>query len=195
MASGKAKILDASASRSYLGGPSFSLGNRVQRALWIVVWALAASWTPRQLAGWRRLLLRAFGASVAQGSDVRGSATVWYPPNLVLHEHAVIGPRVNCYNMGLVTLERGALVSQDAHLCGGTHNFDDAHFQLVARDITIGAHAWVCAEAFIGPGTEVGEGAVVGARAVAFGALAPWTVYAGNPARAVRARQRFTPLV
>ena len=192
---GKAKILDARESRSYLNGPSFSLGNRVQRALFIVVWALAASWTPRQLAPWRRLLLRAFGATMGAGSDVRGSAKVWYPPNLVMHERAMIGPRVNCYNMGLITLERGALVSQDANLCGGTHNFDDAHFQLMAREIRIGAHAWICAEAFVGPGAQVGEGAVLGARSVAFGTLAPWTVYAGNPAKVVRERKRFTPLV
>ena len=191
---GKAKILDARESRSYLNGPSFSLGNRVQRALFIVVWALAASWTPRQLAPWRRLLLRAFGATMGAGSDVRGSAKVWYPPNLVMHERAMIGPRVNCYNMGLITLERGALVSQDANLCGGTHNFDDVHFQLVAREIRIGAQAWVCAEAFVGPGAQVGEGTVVGARCVVFGTLAPWTVYAGNPAKVVRERKRFAPL-
>lgn len=191
---GKAKILDARESRSYLNGPSFSLGNRVQRALFIVVWALAASWTPRQLAPWRRLLLRAFGATMGAGSDVRGSAKVWYPPNLVMHERALIGPRVNCYNMGMITLERGAMVSQDANLCGGTHNFDDPHFQLVAREIRIGAQAWVCAEAFVGPGAQVGEGTVVGARCVVFGTLAPWTVYAGNPAKVVRERKRFAPL-
>jgi len=191
---GKAKILDARESRPNLNGPSFSLGNRVQRALFIVTWSLLASWTPRQLAPWRRQILRTFGATMAAGSDVRGSAKVWYPPNLVMHAHAVIGPRVNCYNMGLIVLERGALVAQGAHLCGGTHNFDDPHFQLQAREIHIGAQAWICADAFVGPGAHVGEGTVVGARCVAFGTLAPWTVYAGNPAKVVRERKRFAPL-
>ncbi|MET0544380.1 MAG: putative colanic acid biosynthesis acetyltransferase [Variovorax sp.] len=194
MEKGKAKILDARESQSWKNGPSFSLGNRVQRALFIVVWAVAASWTPRQLAPWRRLLLRAFGASMAAGSDVRGSAKVWYPPNLVMGERAIIGPRVNCYNMALITLEARALVSQDAHLCGGTHNFDDAYFQLQAREIFIGADAWVCAEAFVGPGARVAEGTVVGARCAVFGQLKPWTVYSGNPGRVIRERKRFTPL-
>jgi tetrahydrodipicolinate N-succinyltransferase len=56
------------------------------------------------------------------------------------------------------------LVSQGVHLCAGTHDFDTPLFQLVAKPITIGAHAWVAAEAFVGPGTRVGEGAVVGHR-------------------------------
>lgn len=189
----KAKILEGPEAGMAAGGPSFSLGNRIQRAIWILVWAICASWTPRQLAPWRRLLLRSFGATMDAGSDVRGSARVWYPPNLVMRERALIGPRVNCYNMGLITLERGASVSQDASLCGGTHHFDDAGFQLVARDIVIGAQAWIAAEAFVGPGATIGEGAVLGARGVAFGRLDPWTVYAGNPARPVRERKRFAP--
>jgi putative colanic acid biosynthesis acetyltransferase WcaF len=48
--------------------------------------------------------------------------------------------------------------------------------------------AWVAAEAFVGPGVTVGEGAVLGARGVAFKALEPWTVYAGNPAQPLKKR-------
>lgn len=146
------------------------------------------------MAGWRRLLLRIFGATVESGSDVRASARVWYPPNLILREKAIIGPKVNCYNMDTITLERGALVSQGVHLCAGTHDIDDPYFQLKARPITIGAAAWVAADAFVGPGAHIGEGTVVGARCVAFGELLPWTVYSGNPARVVRPRRRFAPL-
>jgi putative colanic acid biosynthesis acetyltransferase WcaF len=36
----------------------------------------------------------------------------------------------------------------------------------------------------------IGEGAVLGARGVAFRDLAPWTVFAGNPAQPIRLRQR-----
>lgn len=184
-------ILDARESAPSEGGPSFSLGNRLLRALWIPVWCLGAAWTPRQLHGWRRMLLRAFGARMAPGSDVRGSARVWYPPHLEMHDDAVIGPRVNCYTMGPIVIGRGALVSQGAHLCAGTHDADTPEFQLKARPITVGAQVWIAAEAFIGPGARIGEGAVVGARAVVFGELQPWTVYSGNPARPIRARRRI----
>ena len=57
-----------------------------------------------------------------------------------------------------------------------------------ARPITIGARAWVAAEAFVGPGVTVGEGAILGARAVAMRDLEPWTVHSGNPAVAMKPR-------
>jgi putative colanic acid biosynthesis acetyltransferase WcaF len=91
--------------------------------------------------------------------------------------------------MDRVTIGAFAVISQGAQLCGGTHLVDSPDFQLVTRPIAVGAHAWIAADAFVGPGVRVGEGAVLGARAVAFRDLEPWTIYAGNPARPLRTRQ------
>ncbi len=181
-------ILDAAASNPRAGGASFSLRNRLTRLAWILVWLVAASWTPRQLAPWRRILLRAFGARMANGSDVRGSARIWLPAHLVMEEDALIGPRVTCYNMAPISFGRGALVSQGAHLCAGSHDIASPDFQLVARPIAIGADTWIAAEAFVGPGVAMGDGAVLGARAAAFRDLDAWTVYSGNPAIPLKRR-------
>jgi putative colanic acid biosynthesis acetyltransferase WcaF len=54
----------------------------------------------------------------------------------------------------------------------------------------IGAYAWVCARAMVGPGVQIGEGAVLGLGSVATRDLEPWTVYGGNPAQPLRTRQR-----
>ena len=180
--------LDASRVNPLEGGPSFSLGNRIMRAIWNVTWAVLASWTPPQMSFWRRFLLKLFGARLGESSDVRGSAKVWYPPHLHLADRALLAERVTCYNMAPISLGRGALVSQGAHLCAGTHDISSAAFQLIARPITIGPQAWIAAEAFVGPGVEVGEGAVLGARSVAFRPLEPWTVYGGNPAKPLKRR-------
>jgi putative colanic acid biosynthesis acetyltransferase WcaF len=85
-------------------------------------------------------------------------------------------------------LEEFSTVSQGAHLCSGTHDIDDPHFQLITRPITIGKTAWIAADAFVGPGVTVGEGAVLGARAVAMRDLEAWMVYSGNPAQPIRRR-------
>lgn len=182
-------ILDASKARSKNGGPSFSLTNRIVRAAWIIVWLVFASWTPRALHPWRRFLLRLFGARMGARADVRGSARVWYPPYLDMADRALIGPRVNCYNQAPISLGEDALVSQGAHLCAGSHDFDDPNFQLIARPIRIGKGVWIAAEAFVGPGAVIADGAVVGARAVAFGRLEENMVYRGNPATALRQRR------
>jgi putative colanic acid biosynthesis acetyltransferase WcaF len=162
----------------------------MRRATWNAVWFLFASWTPPAFHPWRRCLLRLFGAKIASVCDVRGSAKVWYPPNLRLAQGALIAERVNCYNMAMVNLGENALVSQGAHLCAGNHDIDSADFQLIAKPINLGPRSWVAADAFVAPGVTLGEGSVLGARAAAFADLQPWTLYIGNPAQAKRARKR-----
>jgi putative colanic acid biosynthesis acetyltransferase WcaF len=90
--------------------------------------------------------------------------------------------------MGRIVLGERCVVSQGAHLCAGTHDYEAPNFQLVTAPITIGARAWVCTEAFVGPGVTVGEGAVIGARAVATKDMPAWTVCAGNPCRPLKPR-------
>jgi putative colanic acid biosynthesis acetyltransferase WcaF len=128
---------------------------------------------------------------VAAGARVYGSARVWYPRNLAMEANAVLGPGAICYSMARITIGRDAVVSQRAHLCAGTHDVDDPLFQLRAAPIVIGPKAWVAAEAFVGPGVTVHEGAVLGARGVTVQDLPAWTIWAGNPARAIRERKRF----
>ena len=89
-----------------------------------------------------------------------------------------------------VTLGSHCVVSQDAYLCGATHDIDDPAFPMLSRPISVGRYAWVCARATVGPGVSVGEGAVLGLGGVATRSLEPWTVYAGVPARALRRRRR-----
>ena len=174
------------------GAASFGVGHRAFRLLWTAVWLLFAAWTPPPLRGWRRWLLNLFGAKLARGANVYGGVRVWYPPNLTMDAFASLGPRVTCYCMAPVRLGTYAVVSQGAHLCAGTHAIDDPNFQLVTRPIEIGAKAWIAAEAFVGPGVSVGEGAVLGARAVAMRDLDAWSVYSGNPA--VKLKDRPRPL-
>jgi putative colanic acid biosynthesis acetyltransferase WcaF len=181
-------VLDCAKSGSVYGGASFSIRNRVVRALWIAVWRLFASWTPSKWWRWRIFLLRLFGANVANACDVKGSARVWLPSNLTLGKYAQIGDNATCYNQAPIVIEEHALISQGAHLCAGTHDIDTASFQLVASPIVIRCRAWIAAEAFVGPGVTVGEGAVLGARGVCFKDLEDWTVYIGNPCKPVRLR-------
>ncbi|WP_199484196.1 LbetaH domain-containing protein [Thiocapsa marina] len=98
------------------------------------------------------------------------------------------------YNLGPVTIGDRAAISHRAHLCAGTHDYRDPTLPLLRLPIEIGSQAWVCADAFIGPGCRVGEGAVVGAAAVVVSDVAPWQIVAGNPARVIRTRVLRSPL-
>ena len=169
-------------------GASFSLSNKLARVAWGVAWLAFARWTPPALHGWRRLVLRAFGAQVARGARVHASVRVWFPPNLSLGEGALIGPGAILYNQGRIEVGARAVVSQRAHLCASTHDLRDPNFQLVLRPIRLEREIWVGAEAFVGRGVTMGEGAVLGARGALFRNAERWTVYGGNPAVALKPR-------
>jgi putative colanic acid biosynthesis acetyltransferase WcaF len=180
--------LDLLSQRRGYVGPTFTRGNRLRRLLWAAAWLLLARWTPPPLHRWRVLLLRAFGASVSWNAYVYSDVRIWAPWNLSMADHATLAPRVTCYNIAPIRIGRQAVVSQGAHLCTGTHDYKDPAFPLTARAIAIGARAWVCADAIVGPGVEVGEGAILGLGAVALRNLERWTIYAGNPAVPLKAR-------
>ena len=182
-------LLDASQTRPLEGGASFSLRNRLARVAWGIVWLVLARFTPPPLHGWRRLVLRAFGAKVGRGARVHGSAAIWLPVNLELGDQALIGPGVRLYNQGRITIGPRTVISQRAHICASTHDVSDPHFQLVLRPVTIGAQCWVAAEAFVGPGVVMGDGAVLAARGALFGPAEGGMIYRGNPAAPVKPRR------
>jgi putative colanic acid biosynthesis acetyltransferase WcaF len=183
------KVLDAERHRPMEGGASFSLGNRLFRAGWAVAWLLLARWTPPPLHGWRRLVLRVFGADLGRGARVHASVKIWYPPNLRLGEQTLIGPGARLYNQGTIVIGARTVISQGAHLCASSHDIADPAFQLVLRPIAVGEGCWIAAEAFVGPGVRVGDGAVIAARAVLFTDARADGVYRGNPAAWVKARR------
>jgi putative colanic acid biosynthesis acetyltransferase WcaF len=172
-------------------GPSFTLGHRLRRLAWNIVYALFFRCSPRPLHFWRAFLLRVFGARLGQGCHVYPSAKVWAPWNLEFGNYVGVADGVTLYSMNRISIGDFAVVSQGAHLCGGTHDYNSPNFQLVSKPISIGAHAWVCAEAFVHPGVVVPDGAVVGARSVVTRSLPDaWAVYAGHPCKQVGLRQR-----
>lgn len=173
--------------------PSFPLAHRLKRQAWHIIYLLFFRTSLRPLHVWRAFLLRMFGAKLGKGCHVYSGVKVWAPWNLCLGDFVGIGDGVNLYCMDKITIGNYAVISQGAHLCGGTHDFNSPNFQLVIKPIEIGAHAWVCAEAFIHPGVKIPEGAVVGARAVVTRSLLePWGVYTGNPCIQVDTRKMRT---
>lgn len=165
-----------------------SLANKLGRVAWAAVWLLLFRPSPRILFGWRRFLLRCFGAQVGRNSRISPSVRVWAPWNLAVGTEAAIAHGVDCYCVAKLSLGDHATVSQYAFLCCASHDITDPNMGLTSAPIHIGDQAWVCAGAFIGPGLEIGQGAVVGARAVVTRNVPPWVVVAGNPAKRIRDR-------
>ena len=167
---------------------SLSLANRLGRALWGVVQATLFRMSPIPCFGWRRFLLRLFGATIAPSARAYPSAKIWAPWNLVMHDLSCLGPEAYCYNVGRVVLGTDATVSFRSFLCSASHDIRHPARPLVTGDIEIKRGAYIFADAFIGMNVTVGEGAVVAARAVVVKDVAPYDIVGGNPARVIGRR-------
>jgi putative colanic acid biosynthesis acetyltransferase WcaF len=168
--------------------PAFSLRNRLSRFVWGIVYALLFRPSPRPFHGWRNFLLRSFGATIGRGSHIYPTARIWAPWNLHCEDHVTIADEVVVYNPDMLTMLSHAIVSQQAYLCGATHDHEDPAFPLISFPTTLGAYSWVCARATVMPAVTVGEGAILALGSVATRDLDPWTVYAGIPAKPIKAR-------
>jgi putative colanic acid biosynthesis acetyltransferase WcaF len=160
------------------------------RWLWALVQATLFRWSPRPFHRFRARLLRLFGAEIPVPSQVVvfPTAKITYPWRLTLEPRSMIGRHVIVYNLGRITLRRGANVSQNTHLCAGTHDFTRWDMPLVTGPIMIGENAWVGADVFVGPGVTVGELCVVGARSVVVRTLPPSKICVGQPCRPIKDR-------
>jgi putative colanic acid biosynthesis acetyltransferase WcaF len=138
--------------------------------------------------GWRSFLLRCFGATMGQSCHIYPGAKIWAPWNLFCDDQACVADGATVYNPKPIRLGTHAIISQEAYLCGATHDYEDPGFPLVASEISIGSFAWVCARATVQPGVSLGEGAVLALGSVATRNLDAWSVYAGVPARKIKTR-------
>lgn len=165
------------------------LSVKLKRVLFAPFRLLFVRGSGRRLSFLRVAVLKLFGARIEHPVLIMDGVVVWHPWSLTLHRYCTLGRGVEVYNYAHITVGEQATVSQDTYLCSASHDFEDPTMPLTYEPITIGAHSWVAARCFVGPGVTVGEGAVVGACSVVVKDVPEWTVVAGNPARVLKPRQ------
>lgn len=175
--------------KKYKYQDSIPKSEKFRRLLWEIVYLLLFRITPRwTLDFWRISLLRLFGAKIGIGCRVSPSCRVWAPWNLEMGDYSVLGDNVDCYTMNKIKIGSKVAVSQRAFICCGSHDISSLTRPLITKPISIHDHAWVCSEAFIGPGVDIGKGGVVAAKAVVVHDVPDFTVVGGNPAVFIKKR-------
>jgi len=140
-------------------------------------------------SGWRRAVLRSFGARIGPAVVIKPGVRVKYPWLLSVGAHSWIGEEVWIDNLAPVAFGDNVCVSQGAYLGTGNHDWTDPAFGLVVRPVTLGNGAWVGARALICPGVTVGECGVAASGSVVAKSIPPREIHAGNPAAFVRMRR------
>jgi putative colanic acid biosynthesis acetyltransferase WcaF len=150
--------------------------------LWWIVQATVFGCSPQFMYGWRRAILRLFGAKIGRNVLIRPSVRVTYPWRLTIGDGSWIGDDVGLYTLGPISIGRNAVVSQGSYLCTGTHDYRDLGFAIDAKPIVIDDEVWVAAQVFISPGVRIGRGAVVGVRSLVLSDIPGGVIAMGHPA-------------
>jgi putative colanic acid biosynthesis acetyltransferase WcaF len=168
--------------------PNFRGRSGLVVQLWWLVQATLFRASPQVMYGFRRWLLRLFGAQIGKGVIIRPSVTIPYPWKLQVGDYSWIGDHAVLYTFAKITIGKNAVVSQKSYLCAGTHDYRSSSFEIQAFPIVIEDEVWLAADVFVAPGVTVGKGTVVGSRSSVFSDLPQMMICVGSPARPVRAR-------
>lgn len=163
--------------------------NAVIVQLWWLIQATLFRLSPQFLYGWRRFLLRLFGANIGKGVIIRPTAEITYPWKVIIGNHSWIGDDVTLYSLGQIEIGMNTVVSQKCYLCTGSHDYSKSNFPIYAKKITIKDSCWIATDVYIAPGVTIGNGSVVGARSSVFKSLDPNKVYVGSPAKFIKNRK------
>lgn len=156
--------------------------------LWWCVQATFFAWSPQFMYGWRRFLLRLFGAKIGQSVLIRPSVRITYPWKLQIGNYSWIGDNVELYTLGEIIIGANTVVSQGSYLCTGSHDFSLHSFDIFQKPIHVGNQVWIATDVFVAPGITIGDAAVVGTRSTVLSDLPEAMICYGNPAKPMKPR-------
>jgi putative colanic acid biosynthesis acetyltransferase WcaF len=161
------------------------------RPIWIeAIWMLVSMFVASSIPGSapRTWLLKLFGASIGAGVVLKPRIRVKFPWRLSIDQNSWIGEDVWLDNLAQVDIGSDCCLSQGVYVCTGNHDWSSETFDLVTEPVSIKDGSWVGAFARIAPGITLGENAVVAMGGVIVGDVPANTVFGGNPATLIKAR-------
>ncbi len=156
--------------------------------LWWLVQASIFKWSPQFLYGWRRFLLRLFGAKIGQNVIIRPTVKITYPWKIKIGDNSWIGDYAELYSLGEIAIGANSVISQKSYLCTGSHDYLSSSFDIFSLPITIGNGVWIATDVYIAPGVTIEDDVIVGARSSVFKNLERNFIYLGLPVKAVKKR-------
>jgi len=168
--------------------PGFRGRNPFFVQIWWIVQAILFRTSPQACYGWRRFLLRLFGARIGRGVLFRPTVKVTYPWNLDVGDHSWVGDETVLYSLAKIEIGAHTALSHRVYICTGSHDPAAINFDILAEPIVIGRECWLASDVFVAPGVTIGDGSVVGARSTVRHSLPAGMMCFGNPAAPLHPR-------
>jgi len=165
---------------------------RGRSGLVVQLWWIVDFWffklSPQIMYGWRRFLLRLFGAKIGKGVIIRPNVTITYPWKVSIGDYSWIGDNVELYSLGEIEIGSNVVISQRSYLCAASHDYKKQDFPIWSGKITIEDECWLATDVYVAPNVTIGKGTVVGARSSVFKNLPGGKICVGNPAKVIKDR-------
>ena len=158
--------------------------------LWWIVQGTFFRMSPQFLYGFRRFLLRLFGATIGKKVITRPTVKITYPWKVSIGDFSWIGDDVGLYSLGEIEIGNHVVISQKSYLCTGSHDFEKMEFPIYHKKIQIEDECWLATDVYVAPGVTIGKGTIVGARSSVFKNLPSNAICMGAPAKIIRERIR-----
>lgn len=168
--------------------PNFRGKNPFIVQFWWIVQGVLFRTSPQFLYGWRRFLLRMFGAQIGKNVIIRPTVRVTYPWKLKIGDYSWIGDDVVLYNLGNINIGSNTVISQKSYICTGSHDYSEVSFPIYAKEIHIEDECWLATDVFVAPGITIGKQSVVGSRSSVYKNIPAGKIAYGNPAKVVKDR-------
>jgi len=168
--------------------PSFRGRSAWYVQLWWLVQSLLFKTSPQFMFGWRRFLLKAFGAKIGRGVKLRPSMHTQFPWKVSIGDYSWIGDEVVLYSLGEIEIGANVVISQRSYICAASHDYKVESFPIYAQKVTIEDECWLATDVYVAPNVTIGRGTVVGARSSVFQDLSAGIVALGSPAKKVKDR-------
>lgn len=173
---------------NYKNPKGFRGRSKLTVQIWWLVQAVFFRLSPQALYGWRRFLLRSFGAKIGKKVIIRPSVKTTYPWKVSIGDYSWIGDDVVLYSLGNIDIGSNTVISQRSYICTGSHKYNSESFDIYAEKVTIGNKCWLATDVYVAPSCTIGDFTVVGARSTVLENLPSNKVCVGSPARPIKDR-------
>lgn len=134
-------------------------------------------------------LLKLFGAKMGTSVVIKPNVNIKYPWFLTIGDDSWIGEGVWIDNLAQVNIGKNVVLSQNAYLLTGSHDYKKETFDLLLGEITLEEGVWIGAKAVVCPNVKCFNHSVLAVGSVATHDMEAYIIYQGNPA--VKKRERM----
>ncbi len=166
----------------------FTLKEKLLSRIWKIFNVTLFRILPYNFRGYRRFLLRLFGAKISKTSSIDRTAIIDFPWNLTIGHQSSIGENAWVYCLDKIIIGEKSCIGKDVYLITGSHKVDDISFSLITKPITIGDGVWIATGSKLLSGITINNFSVIGAFSLVMKDIPENQVWAGSPVKYIKKR-------